>query len=208
MTAPTADRITWNADGLVPAVVQDAETLDVLMMAWMDRAAFDATIGTGRVHFWSRSRGELWEKGATSGHRLHLVDVAVDCDGDTLLVKAHPEGPACHTGTTTCWGGTDGVGFAGLERLWSTIAGRIRDRPAGSYTAALAADGPEKAARKVVEEATEVLIAAKDHATGTADDRRVAEEAADVVYHLLVLVAERGIEPALIMEVLAERRRK
>jgi len=198
--------VNWNEDGLVPAIVQDARTSQVLMLAWMNEAALSATRSTGRVTFWSRSRSELWEKGATSGNWLELVSVETDCDGDALLVTAIPHGPVCHTGTATCWGDDTPAGFAGLDDLWSVVSSRASDRPEGSYTAALLARGPEGPGRKLVEEATETLLAAKDHAAGSVGVDRVAEEAADLVYHLLVVLAERGVEPRQVMSILAERR--
>lgn len=201
-----SDEPVWNEDGLVAAVVQDAETGRVLMLGWMNADALEATRRTGRVTFWSRSRRELWEKGVTSGNWLEAVTVDVDCDGDAVLVQAVPHGPTCHTGTTTCWGDQPRAGFAGLDRLWDVIADRAAHRPEGSYTTRLLEQGPEGPGRKVVEEATEVLLAAKDHAAGQADDRRLAEEAADVVYHLLVLLAERNVDPAEVLSVLADRR--
>lgn len=196
----------WDADDLVAAVVQDVETAEVLMLGWMNAQARDRTIETGRVTFWSRSRRELWEKGSTSGNWLELVSMQPDCDGDTLLVRAIPHGPVCHTGTRTCWGDAAPGGFAGLEHLWDVVHRRAHERPEGSYTASLVAAGPEGAGRKLVEEATEALLAAKDHASGRADDRRVAEEAADVLYHVLVLMAERDIHPSEVLGVLASRR--
>lgn len=192
---------------LVPAVVQDPVSGRVLMVAWMNEQAYRSTLETGRVTFWSRSRNELWAKGATSGNHLDFRSAAWDCDSDTLLVWARPTGPVCHTGSTTCFGDEPlGAGFGGLDRLWAVIAQRGRERPAGSYTTSLLQAGPEGAGRKVTEEAVEVLLAAKDHERGDADDRRVAEEVADLLYHTLVVLAERGIDPALVMEVLGERR--
>lgn len=208
MDSLEADGLVWDDRGLIPAVIQDATTRRVLMLGWMNREALERTRTTGRVHFWSRSRQELWEKGATSGNWLELVSVAADCDHDSLLVAARAHGPTCHTGTDTCWGDADAAeGFAVLPDLWEVVVSRARTRPAGSYTSRLLEGGPEGPGRKLVEEATEVLLAAKDHATGTADERRVAEEAADLVYHLLVLLAERGVEISQVWEVLAERRR-
>lgn len=192
---------------LVAAVVQDADTGEVLMLGWMSEEARRLTEVTGRVHFWSRSRQELWEKGATSGNWLETVSVAEDCDGDALLVRARPHGPTCHTGSDTCWGRARPPGFAGLDLLWEVISARAATLPPASYTAQLIAEGPIGPGRKLVEEATELLLAAKDHAGGDADDRRVAEEAADLLYHLLVLLAERGVSPGTVLEVLAERRR-
>lgn len=194
--------------GLVPAVVEDARTGRVLMLGYMNAEAWEATRRTGEVHFFSRSRRSLWRKGETSGNTLSVVDVRLDCDNDTVLILAHPAGPTCHTGADTCFGdGPLGVGFAGLETLWETITSRVADRPDGSYTSLLVDGGPDLPARKVVEEATEVLMAAKDHAVGVADDRRLAEEMADLVYHLLVVCAERGISPSLVLDVLDERAR-
>jgi phosphoribosyl-AMP cyclohydrolase / phosphoribosyl-ATP pyrophosphohydrolase len=196
----------WDERGLVAAVVQDADSAGVLMLGWMNAEAVAATRKTGKVTFWSRSRQELWQKGATSGNWLELVSMQLDCDGDAFLVKARPHGPTCHTGDATCWGDQPTAGFAGLDELWSVISDRSVTRPEGSYTTSLLAQGPEGAGRKLVEEATEVLLAAKNHASGTADDRRVAEEAADLLYHLMVVLAERRIAPAEVLSVLTERR--
>jgi phosphoribosyl-ATP pyrophosphohydrolase/phosphoribosyl-AMP cyclohydrolase len=212
--------VRFAADGLVPAVVRDAADGAVLMLAWMDREALDATIATGDVHFHSRSRDALWRKGETSGNTLRLVELAADCDADALLVTAEPAGPTCHRGTRTCFDAADAApasitqGFTALETLWSTIADRAATRPQGSYTASLLAGGVDAAARKLTEEATEVLIAAKDdagaEATGaTRDTTRaaLAEETADLLYHALVLLAERGVAPADVLAVLRDRSR-
>lgn len=198
--------IAYDAAGLVPAVVQDARTAAVLMVAWMNEEALRRTVTTGRVHFWSRSRQELWEKGATSGNTLRLVSITPDCDADTLLVIAEPAGPTCHTGATSCFGEVAGVGFADLEPLWVTIAARAATRPDRSYTTHLLAGGPDRTGRKVLEEAAEVVEAALAHAEGRADDQRLAEEAADLVYHLLVALAERDVSPALVVDLLRDRR--
>lgn len=212
MSAVDVESVAWDlASGLAPAIVQDADTRQVLMLAWMSPEALRITLETGRVTFWSRSRQELWEKGATSGNTLELVEVASDCDRDALLVTARPAGPACHTGSVSCFpvGTVDWErrepGFARLEGLWSTITDRAASRPEGSYTVRLLDGGPDLPARKVVEEATEVLIAAKDHGAGTADDIRLAEEIADLVYHLLVLMRERGLDPSVVLDELAGR---
>ncbi len=203
--------VSWNRDGLVPAIVQHDRTGEVLMMAWMDRRALDLTLRSGVVHFWSRSRRTLWKKGETSGNTLNVVDVAADCDADTLLVRAMPAGPTCHTAARTCF--TDPrdsdapQGFADLEPLWRTITGRLETGQAGSYTARLASGGASSTGRKTIEEAAELASAALDHHAGRAADRRVTEEAADVVYHLLVLLAERGVEAQKVVEELASRRR-
>ena len=200
-------------DGLVPAIVQDATDGRVLMLAWMDEEALNATLATGEVHFHSRSRKTLWRKGETSGNVLRLVSVAQDCDQDALLVTVDPEGPTCHRGTRSCFD-PEGApadrstqGFAWLESLWSTIDERARTRPAGSYTAELLEGGVDRVGRKVMEEATEVLMAAKDDATGSTPARRsaLAGECADLLYHLLVLLAERDVRPS---NVVAELRRR
>lgn len=201
------ETVSWNADGLVAAIVQDAADGRVLMLGWMSPEALALTRQTGRVHFWSRSRGELWEKGATSGNHLDLESLSLDCDGDALLVRATPRGPVCHTGSPTCWGDQPGNELGRLTALWQTIKSRADERPDGSYTASLLDGGVERVARKVVEEATEVLLAAKDHHSGQADSRRVAEEAADLIYHLLVLLTERGVEVGEVLDVLDARRR-
>jgi len=209
------ESIAWGADGLVPTVVQDALDGRVLMLAWMDREALETTLATGEVHFHSRTRGRLWKKGETSGNVLRLTSIASDCDDDALLITADPLGPTCHRGTRSCFDGEGpaeprGQGFAWLEELWATIARRAETRPAGSYTTHLLDGGVDVAGRKVTEEATEVLLAAKNAASagaGEADARRVelAGEAADLVYHLLVLLAERGLPPTAVVEVLRTR---
>lgn len=213
--------IRYDANGLVPAVVQDATDGRVLMLAYLDAEALEAMLATGEVHFHSRSRGRLWRKGETSGHVLRLVDLAVDCDGDALLLMADPVGPTCHRGTRSCFdpsgapAGRETQGFAWLETLWATIEGRRAQRPEGSYTARLLAGGVDAAARKVTEEATEVLIAAKDDAAAeTAGTNRqpgrdaLAGEAADLLYHALVLLAERGLPASAVVEVLRARHQR
>ena len=207
--------VRFGPDGLVPAVVRDPADGRVLMLAYMDAEALEATQRTGEVHFHSRSRGRLWRKGETSGNVLRLVSIDVDCDGDALLVTADPAGPTCHRGTRSCFdpegapAGAAGQGFAWLETLWSTIAARAAERPAGSYTTSLLDGGVDAVARKVAEEATEVVLAAKDDATPGADrsatGERVAEETADLLFHALVLLAERGRTPSDVIEVLRAR---
>lgn len=200
--------IRFGNDGLIPGVIQNAATRRVLMVGYLNEESLALTRSTGRVHFWSRSRAELWEKGATSGNYLNVVDMTFDCDGDALLITADPEGPTCHTGATSCFVDGDGVGadqgFAALEQLWNTITDRVKSPQPGSYTAELAAAGPDLTGRKLVEEATETLIAAKNHTHGDTE-LRVVEESADVVYHLLALLAERGIAAG---DVIAELRRR
>ncbi len=212
------DLPSWPADpGLLPAIVQDRADGRVLMMAWMDREALAATLATGQVHFHSRSRDRLWRKGETSGHVLDLVGIELDCDGDALLLQVDPTGPTCHRDTRSCFdaegpAGSLGQGFAWLETLWATIADRAGRRPSGSYTAKLLDGGVDAAGRKVTEEATEVLIAAKDDAQAKATGApraRTAEalagETADLVFHLLVLLAERDLPPAAVIDVLRAR---
>lgn len=194
-----------DGQGLVPAIVQDLDG-NVRMLAHMNREAFESTCASGRVTFWSRSRSELWTKGDTSGNWLALESIVADCDGDALLVRATPAGPTCHTGSDTCFGPVP-PGFGFLTTLWSVISDRAAERPVGSYTTSLLEGGPDLTGRKVVEEATEVLVAAKNHAAGLDDDLRLAEEAGDLLYHLLVTLAERDIDPGLVMEVLRDRHR-
>jgi phosphoribosyl-ATP pyrophosphohydrolase/phosphoribosyl-AMP cyclohydrolase len=190
---------------LIPAIVQDVDTRRVLMMAWMNEEARRLSEETGFVHFWSRSRQRLWKKGEESGNALSLVEIRSDCDDDTLLVSVRPSGPACHTGADTCWNQSNDIGFSRLEALWWVIDDRATLRPAGSYTTRLIDEGPDLEARKVTEEAVAVLMAARDHAAGMVDDQRVAEEVADLVYHLLVLTRERGIDPRLVLDELRAR---
>ncbi len=193
-----------NDDGLVTAVVQDPTTGSVLMVAFMDADALRLTIETGFVHFWSRSRQQIWKKGETSGNTLTLLSIDKDCDGDALLVRARPAGPVCHTGTSTCF---DTARSPHLGSVIASLAGIIEQRrgvdPSTSYTARLLADG-DLAARKVLEEAGEVAFAAKDAAAG-GDAIRVAEEAADLLYHLLVLVEGSGIGSDDVADVLTRR---
>jgi phosphoribosyl-AMP cyclohydrolase / phosphoribosyl-ATP pyrophosphohydrolase len=210
--------VRFDDAGLVPAIVQDVVDGRVLMLAWMDAEALDATLSTGEVHFHSRSRDALWRKGETSGNVLRLVDLAVDCDSDTLLVTVEPTGPTCHRGTRSCFD-PDGApaerstqGFGWLETLWSTIESRAAARPEGSYTTHLLTGGVDAVARKVTEEATEVLLAAKDDASAeardgdrTASSGALAGEAADLLYHTLVLLAERGVPPGTVIEHLRAR---
>jgi len=221
--ADSGDRVAWGADGLVPAVVQDPGDGAVLMLGYMDAEALRATVATGAVHFHSRSRGRLWRKGETSGNELRLRALALDCDRDAILVSADPVGPTCHTGSRSCFDGDvigparSAQGFAWLETLWDAIEQRREAAEvASSYTARLLAGGVDACGRKVAEEATEVLLAARDDAEAgrrggdparSATRAAFAAEAADLVYHLLVLCAERRIDPAAVIEVLRERHR-
>ncbi len=210
-----ADAVRWGSDGLVPAVVQDAADGRVLMLAWQDREALEATLGTGEVHFHSRSRDRLWRKGETSGNTLRLVSAHLDCDGDAILIVAHPTGPTCHTDTRSCFDDSAGEpapaaspqGFAWLETLWSTIADRAATRPPGSYTTRLLDGGVDAVARKVAEEATEVVLAAKDDAAAPSEETRAAltGELADLLYHVLVLAVERNAPPSAVVDRLKRR---
>ena len=203
--------IRWNDAGLVPAIVQNASTRRVLMLAWMNREALDCTLRTGTVHFFSRSRQTLWRKGETSGNELRLISLAADCDRDALLVTAEPAGPTCHTGETSCFfrplaGDSEAAGApaldAALGELARVVRQRARTRPEGSYTTRLLEAGPRRAAQKVGEEGVEVALAG---AAGT--DRELVDEAADLLYHLLVLFESRGVPSARIAAELARRRR-
>ncbi|MBP3290711.1 MAG: bifunctional phosphoribosyl-AMP cyclohydrolase/phosphoribosyl-ATP diphosphatase HisIE [Alistipes sp.] len=173
------------ADGLLPVIVQDAVTLKVLMLGYMNREAFDKTMAERRVTFYSRTRQTLWTKGETSGNYLMVVDVYVDCDGDTLLIKANPIGPTCHRGTTSCFDTPEDEGF--IRRLQAVAQQRHRDMPEGSYTTKLFIKGVKKIAQKVGEEAVESVVEAVD---GNRD--RFIYEASDLVYHLLVLMEQMG----------------
>ena len=177
--------------GLLPAVIQHAESGAVLMLGYMNREALRETLARRRVVFFSRSRNRLWEKGETSGHTLQLVGIRTDCDRDTLLVTALPAGPVCHLGTATCFGDDSpraSGGLAFLGALESVIAQRLTDRPEGSYTARLHAQGPKRIAQKVGEEGLEVALAA----VAESEDKLVAESA-DLLYHLLLLLKSRGL---------------
>ena len=196
--------ITYDEQGLVPCVVQDWNTGEVLTVAYVNQESLERTRATGQMHFFSRSRQELWHKGATSGNTMEVRAIRYDCDGDALLALVEPAGPACHTGERTCFhrGELEPPAphevLPGLER---TIAQRAREKPDGSYTAQLL-DDPQLSRAKVTEEAEEVVRAAADE-----PDQRVAEEAADVIYHLLVLLHTRGLSLADAERVLDERRR-
>jgi len=175
--------------GLVPAIIQDAETRQVLMLGFMNEEAYQKTLDTRHVTFWSRSRNTLWTKGETSGNYLNLVDIKIDCDQDTLLVRAIPVGPTCHTGTDTCWGETneqDPIRF--LSELQSFIDKRKQEMPEGSYTTSLFNKGINKIAQKVGEEALETVIEATN-----GDRDHLIYEAGDLLYHLLVLLTEKGL---------------
>jgi phosphoribosyl-ATP pyrophosphohydrolase/phosphoribosyl-AMP cyclohydrolase len=196
------DPIRYDEAGLVPAIVQDAGTGAVLMLAYMDRKALAATLATREVHFHSRSRGTLWKKGETSGNVLHFVDLAVDCDGDALLVKAHPAGPTCHTGDATCFGPTNRKDLARfVSELAATLAQRKRDLPPGSYSAELFRGGKTAIAAKIVEEASETAAALR----GEGRERTISE-LTDLLYVMLVAATEAGISADEIRTSLEEKR--
>jgi phosphoribosyl-AMP cyclohydrolase / phosphoribosyl-ATP pyrophosphohydrolase len=196
--------ITWDATGLAPCVVQDWSTGEVLTVAYMNAEALERTLATGETHFWSRSRAELWHKGETSGNTQAVKELRYDCDADAILALVEPAGPACHTGERTCFHNGDlepQAPHEALPALERTIAARRADPPPGSYTAELLAD-PARIGEKVREEAEEVARAAREES-----DERVAEEAADVLYHLTVLLHSRGLSLADPERVLDGRRR-
>ncbi len=193
MSAPARDsfdvQVEYDRDGLVPCVVQDWDSGEVLTLAYMNELALQRTRASGELHLFSRSRGEQWHKGETSGNVQRVRALRVDCDGDTLLALVEPAGPACHTGERSCFHRGElspAAAFEALPTLERTLAERARERPAGSYTVALL-DDPERIGEKVMEEAEEVARAAREES-----DERLDEEAADVLYHLLVLLRSRG----------------
>ena len=188
------------AGGLIPVVVQDAATLQVLTLAYMDRAALDETIASGEATFFSRSRGGRWRKGETSGDRLHVVAITPDCDADSLVLKVRPVGNACHLNRISCFGEEEAPGLGRIARLEQTIAARAAADPAESWTARLLAEGPRRAAQKVGEEGVETALAG-----ACGPDEELASEAADLVYHLLVLLRARHMSFQDVLDVLAQR---
>ncbi|MDT7933631.1 MAG: bifunctional phosphoribosyl-AMP cyclohydrolase/phosphoribosyl-ATP diphosphatase HisIE [Sphingomonadaceae bacterium] len=198
LAGPTPD---WSK-GLLPAIAQDAATLQLLMLAWMDEASLAETLESGEATFFSRSRQARWRKGETSGNRLRVLSATTDCDGDTILLSVEPTGPACHLGTTSCFGEADAPGIGGLAALERTIAARAGADPEASYTARLLARGPKRAAQKVGEEGVETALAG-----AAGDGAELASEAADLLYHLLVLLRARGVALSDVLDVLGERAR-
>ena len=187
--------------GLVPAIIQDVTTTNVLMLGFMNEEAYEKTLATKHVTFWSRTRNTLWTKGETSGHFLNLVDMKIDCDNDTLLVRVNPVGPTCHTGTDTCWGEeNESNPLLFLSELQSFIDKRKQEMPEGSYTTSLFTKGVNKIAQKVGEEALETVI----EATNGTDDHLVYE-ASDLLYHLIVLLTEKGLRIEDVAEELHKR---
>jgi phosphoribosyl-ATP pyrophosphohydrolase/phosphoribosyl-AMP cyclohydrolase len=196
--------MSFDERGLVPAIVQDAATGAVLMLAYMDREAVEATVRTREVHFHSRSRGRLWKKGETSGNVLHLIDLRLDCDGDALLVEVHPAGPACHTGSATCFGPTNDLALARfLSELASLLRERRRDLPEGSFSAQLFTGGASAIAEKLVEEANEAAVALQREGR-----ERTLSELTDLLYVMLVLATHLDLRPDEIRASLEEKRRQ
>lgn len=223
--------IKWSEDGLVPAIVQDAQSKEVLMLAYMNEESLGRSISTGLTWFWSRSRNELWNKGATSGHTQRIVSMSYDCDGDTLLVRVEQQGPACHTGRYSCFYNAIAIGeeaqsgqaqaatdgeqssddadnakadrFGVLGKLETIIAQRHAERPAGAYTTYLFDKGVDKILKKVGEESAEVIIAAKNK-----DNDELRNEASDLLFHLMVLLRDRGLPLDDIMSELSSRHGK
>lgn len=196
------DTLKFDSAGLITTVVQHAHSGEVLMVAWMNAESFKLTLQRQRLVFWSRSRSQLWEKGETSGHHLQLVSITADCDRDTLLARALPAGPVCHTGSATCFGDNDtGVGF--LARLQDIIAQRADEPSEASYTAKLLASGIQRVAQKVGEEGVELALAAT-----TSDTDKIIDEASDLLYHTLVLLRAKGVRLEDVTARLAQRHQR
>lgn len=198
-----------NSDGLVPAIVQDATTKNVLMLGYMDQEAYNRTLDSGKVTFYSRTKNRLWTKGEESGNFLNLVDIKLDCDCDTLLIRVDPVGPTCHTGTDTCWGEENIQSYGFLDELERIIANRkaqadgtasVSEESRPSYVASLFQKGINKVAQKVGEEAVEMVIEAKDH-----NDQLFKEESADLLFHYLILLRAKGFGLEDIIKVLRDR---
>ncbi len=210
------DQIRFDKQGLVPAIVQDARTLEVLTLAYMNAESLKRTLERRETWFWSRSRSELWHKGATSGNTQRVTEIFQDCDSDALVVLVEPAGPACHAGARSCFyrdikgleidfsraSQTSGLGSV-LDELYSLVCSRQKERPEGSYTTYLFDQGLDTILKKVGEEATETIIAAKGENTAP-----VISEASDLIYHLMVLLVERGVKLSQISEELIRRRTK
>jgi phosphoribosyl-ATP pyrophosphohydrolase/phosphoribosyl-AMP cyclohydrolase len=207
----TIDDLKFDERGLVPAVVQEAQTSAVLMLAYMNAESLERTLETGETWFWSRSRAQLWHKGETSGNTQRVVNVLLDCDGDALVVRVEPAGPACHTGQTSCFhnviqaagASQQNVGDLGevLRALYALVEKRKRERPQGSYTTYLFDQGLDKILKKIGEESSETIIAAKNE-----DHGALAKESCDLLYHLIVLLVERGVTLSDVRDELVRRR--
>ena len=206
----TIDDVKFDEQGLVPAVVQDARTRGVLMLAYMNAESLQRTLETGETWFWSRSRAQLWHKGETSGNTQRVADVLLDCDGDALVLRVEPAGPACHTGQTSCFHNVIQAGATQqnaedlgevLSALYALIEERKRERPQGSYTTYLFDQGLDKILKKIGEESSETIIAAKNEDRGA-----LTKEFSDLLYHLIVLLVERGVSLDEVRDELARRR--
>ena len=193
---------TKYADGLVPAILQDANTKTVLMLGFMNQAAVDATLASGKATFYSRSKNRLWTKGEESGNFLNYISMSLDCDQDSLLIQASPEGPVCHMGTDTCWGEENNTSIAFLNKLEQIIADRKNADPSSSYVASLFAKGINKIAQKVGEEAVEMVIEAKD-----SNEQLFLDESADLLFHYMILLQSKGYTLADVAKVLAQRQK-
>jgi phosphoribosyl-ATP pyrophosphohydrolase/phosphoribosyl-AMP cyclohydrolase len=194
--------LKFDANGLIPVIVQESDSGDILMVAYANQEALARTAETGMAHFWSRSRGKLWMKGETSGNVLNVVAARTDCDRDVLVLSAEPTGPACHTGSRTCFGDEATTHAGILAEIERVIADRMAAPPEMSYTARLLAKGLDGTLKKIGEESAELVIAAKSETV-----ERVAEESADLIYHMMVMLAQREVPMAAVLEVLRRRRR-
>ncbi len=201
MAIAMPEGLVFDASGLLPVVAQDRDSGDVLMLAWANAEAVARTAETGLAHFWSRSRKALWQKGETSGNALRVVEARADCDNDALLLVVEPAGPACHTGTRTCFGETSPTAAGMPFELARVVRERALAKPEDSYTARLLAKGQAAVLKKIGEEATEVVLAA-----AAESDARLAEESADLLFHLLVALHQRGVPLSRVMEELRRRR--
>ena len=195
--------VKFDERGLIPAIVQDANTREVLTLAYMNRESLEKTIETRETWFWSRSRNELWHKGETSGNTQQVIDLVADCDGDAIVVLVKPAGPACHTGARSCFDLKEQVDLGVLlAQLYTLIETRKRDRPEGSYTTYLFDHGLDKILKKVGEESAETIIAAKNE-----DAKPLVAEVSDLIYHLLVLLVARGVSLEDVRDELEQRRK-
>jgi phosphoribosyl-AMP cyclohydrolase / phosphoribosyl-ATP pyrophosphohydrolase len=201
MAIAMPEGLVFDASGLLPVIAQDRDSGDVLMLAWANAEAVARTAETGLAHFWSRSRKALWQKGETSGNALRVVEARADCDNDALLLVVEPAGPACHTGTRTCFGETSPTAAGMPFELARVVRERAQAKPEESYTARLLAKGQAAVLKKIGEEATEVVLAA-----AAESDTRLAEESADLLFHLLVALHQRGVPLSRVMEELRRRR--
>jgi len=201
MPVAMPEGLVFDANGLLPVVAQDRDSGDVLMLAWANAEAVARTAETGLAHFWSRSRKALWRKGETSGNALRVVEARADCDKDALLLVVEPAGPACHTGTRTCFGETSPTAAGMPFELARVVRERAQAKPEESYTARLLGKGQAAVLKKIGEEATEVVLAASAES-----DARLAEESADLLFHLLVALHQRGVPLVRVMDELRRRR--